>query len=150
MKAIERLRRQQFASQVATPIALALLSAYEAADLTDPPAGERRTVASFFRAAEDGEGVPEAPVEYVNAEVRRAGVEDFDLRLLELPVDVPEIDRTVSSGFLEMLQTLGAMVWRYRCDLMLLSGRPSRLPAAAATLRETSGLSPHRIEPPDS
>ncbi|HEY9569059.1 MAG TPA: virulence factor SrfB, partial [Thalassobaculum sp.] len=138
---------QQFASQVATPIALALLSAYEAADLTDPPAVERRTVASFFRAAEDGEGVPEAPVEYVNAEVRRAGVEDFDLRLLELPVDVPEIDRTVRSVFLEMLQTLGEMVWRYRCDLMLLSGRPSRLPAVAAILRETACLSPTRIVP---
>src|SRR3546814_18337776 len=46
-----------------------------------------------------------------------------------------------------MLQTLGEMVWRYRCDLMLLSGRPSRLPAVAAILRETACLSPTRIVP---
>src|SRR3546814_13043762 len=46
-----------------------------------------------------------------------------------------------------MLQTLGEMVWRYRCDLMLLSGRPSRLPAVAAILRETACLTPTRIVP---
>lgn len=147
MKAVEQLRRQQFAAQVATPVALALLSAYEAADVSDPPAVERRTLASFFAATEDGGGVPEAPVDYVNAEVQKAGVADFDLRLVELPVDIPEIDRTVRSVFLEMLQTLGEMVWRFRCDLMLLSGRPSRLPAVAAILRETACLSPTRIVP---
>lgn len=146
MKAIEQLRRQQFAAQVATSIALALLSAYEAADAGDPPAVERRTVASFFDPAST-DGLPEAPIDYVNAEVRKAGVADFDLRALELPVDVAEIDRTVRSVFLEMLQTLGEMVWRYRCDLLLLSGRPSRLPAVAAILRESGCLSPTRIVP---
>ena len=146
MKVIEQLRRQQFAAQVATPIALALLAAYEGSDLNDPPPVERRTVASFFE-ADDGDGMPDAPIDHVNAEVRKAGAADFDLRRIELPVDVAEIDRTIRSVFLEMLQTLGEMVWRFRCDLMLLSGRPSRLPAVAAILRESACLPPTRIVP---
>ena len=91
--------------------------------------------------------MPDAPIDHVNAEVRKAGAADFDLRRIELPVDVAEIDRTISSVFLEMLQTLGEMVWRFRCDLMLLSGRPSRLPAVAAILRESACLPPTRIVP---
>ena len=37
------------------------------------------------------------------------------------------------------------MVWRYRTDLLLLSGRPSRLPAVRDCLREAAILPPHRI-----
>ena len=39
------------------------------------------------------------------------------------------------------------MVWRYRTDLLLLSGRPSRLPAVRDCLREAAILPPHRIVP---
>lgn len=144
MKVIEQLRRQQFATQIAAPIAVALLGAYELADPASPPPVERRSFASFFA---DGDGVPQALVEYVNAEIRKAGDAAFDLMSLEIPVDVAEIDRTVRSVFTEMCQALGEMIWRFRCDLLLLSGRPSRLPALFAMLTESGCLPAARIIP---
>lgn len=144
MKVIEQLRRQQFATQIATPIAIALLSAYEAQDPQAPPAIERRLFSTFFA---DGDGLPVMLIDYVNAEIRKAGDPTFNLLELEIPVDVAEIDRTLRSVFLEMMQALGEMVWRFRCDVLLLSGRPSRLPAIANLLRESGCLPPSRIVP---
>lgn len=146
MKVSEQLRRQQFAAQVATPVAIALLEAYENADPLDPPAVERRRVGDILQQI-TGEAPPDAAIAHVNDELRRAGVEGFDLCAVELPIDPAEIDRTVRAVFLEMLQSLGEMVWRFRCDLLLLSGRPSRLPAVSGILRESGCLPPMRIVP---
>ena len=49
------------------------------------------------------------------------------------------------SVFLEMLQALSEIVYRYRADLLILSGRPSRLPAVRAILEETAALPSHRL-----
>ncbi|WP_445682643.1 virulence factor SrfB [Radicibacter daui] len=144
MKVIEQLRRQQFASQIAAPIAIELLSAYEQAVPAASPSVERRPFASFFP---DADTRPTVLIEYVNGEIRKAGDPGFDLMALEIPVDVAEIDRTVRSVFQEMMQALGEMVWRFRCDVLLLSGRPSRLPAIAGLLQESGCLPPSRIIP---
>ncbi|MFD2265034.1 virulence factor SrfB [Lacibacterium aquatile] len=144
MKVIEQLRRQQFATQIAAPIAIALLSTYEQNDPQNPPALERRPFSAFFN---EGDGLPMMLVDYVNAEVRKAGDPAFNLLELEIPIDVAEIDRTVREAFSEMMQALGEMVWRFRCDVLLVSGRPSRLPAIAKLLWETACLPPARIIP---
>ena len=49
-------------------------------------------------------------VAYVNQEAEKLGAKGFDLRGLEFPIDLPDIDRTVRSVFLEMLQALGEVV----------------------------------------
>src|SRR5205823_1218327 len=42
-------------------------------------------------------------------------------------------------------QALAEVVWRYRADVLILSGRSSRLPAVRAILQEACPLPPHRI-----
>ena len=144
MNVVEQLRRQQFAAQIAAPIAIGMLSEYESYDVLTPTQPTRRAFASFF---EDSGAASDMVVAYVNQEAEKLGAAGFDLRKVEFPIDLPEIDRTVRSVFLEMLQALGEVVWRYRTDLLLLSGRPSRLPAVRDCLREAAILPPHRIMP---
>jgi hypothetical protein len=144
MNVVEQLRRQQFAAQIAAPIAIGMLSEYESYDVLTPTQPTRRAFSSFF---EDSAIAGDMVVAYVNQEAEKLGAAGFDLRKVEFPIDLPEIDRTVRSVFLEMLQALGEVVWRYRTDLLLLSGRPSRLPAVRDCLREAAILPPHRIVP---
>lgn len=144
MKVLTALRRQQFVGQIATPIALSLLAAYEESDPEDSTKMASRPFLSFFPEVEN---IPIAAIDYVNAEIHKRGDKDFDLRGIEFIVGRPEIDLTIRSVFREMLQALGEVIWRYRCDLLLVSGRPSRLPAVLSMLQETACLPPARILP---
>jgi hypothetical protein len=44
-----------------------------------------------------------------------------------------------------MLRALGEIVYRYRCDVLILSGRTSRLPAVRALIEECAALPTHRV-----
>ena len=144
MNVVEQLRRQQFAAQIAAPIAIGMLGAYESFDLLAPAPAAERSFGSFFEGSADANDMV---VAHINQEAEKLGAKGFDLRQVVFPIDLAEIDRTVRSVFLEMLQALGEVVWRYRTDLLLLSGRPSRLPAVRDCLQESCILPPHRIVP---
>jgi len=141
---VQLLRRQQFALQIATPIALSMLHDYERYSPLRPAERTERRVREFFR---PGSGPSHELIEYLNDEFRREGFEGFDIMDVPVVVDLAAIDLTVRGVFLETLQALGEVVWRYGCDLLLLSGRPSRLPAVKAILDETGCLPAHRIVP---
>jgi len=144
MKAVELVRRQQFAAQIAAPIALGMLQDYEAYDPLLPVSVTTHRFAEFF----NPDTLPSADLlAYVNAELAKHGARDFRLQDLEFAIDLAEIDRTIRSVFLDMLQALGEIVYRYRCDVLILSGRTSRLPAVRAILEETSALPSHRVLP---
>ena len=142
MKAVEVVRRQQFAAQIAAPIALGMLHAYESYDPLAGAAVTTRPFAEFFN--RDNQPSDEL-LAYVNAELGKRGARDFRLQDMEFQIDPADIDRTVRSVFLEMLQALAEVVHRYRCDVLILSGRPSRLPAVRAILEETCALPSQRM-----
>ena len=140
----EELRRQQFAAQIAQPIALRLLADYET---SDPEDWGSDTIARGFREIVPQSSATAMVVDYFNEQVRRAGITGFDLAATQFAADPADIDRTVRSVLLEMLQALAEIVWRRRADVLLLSGRPSRLPAIRAILAETCALPANRIIP---
>lgn len=144
MHVSDQLRRQQFAAQVAAPIALGMLAHYETYDLTAPRDAELRPFASFFTADSKPN---DAVVAYINQEAARQGARGFDLQQVIFLVDDAETDRVVRSVFQEMLRALSEVVWRYRADVLLLAGRPSRLPAVRDILVEAGALPPHRVVP---
>jgi hypothetical protein len=144
MHVVEQVRRQQFAAQIAAPIAVGMLNRYESYDPTKPFEPEMRPFASFFEGDAEAN---QAVVDYFNQEAERAGARGFDLSRTIFPLDGAEIDRVARSIFLEMLRALAEVVWRYRADVLLLSGRPSRLPAVRDIIMETGCLPPHRIVP---
>jgi hypothetical protein len=141
-QAIEYVRRQQFAAQVAAPIALGLLEVYESFDPLSPQPSQQRSFNSFFtnesRPAED-------LLEHFNAAVVKRGLTGFRLQDTVFEVSAVHLDLTVRSVFVEMLRSLGEVIHRYRADLLILSGRTSRLPAVRALLEECGGLPTHRV-----
>lgn len=142
MKAVELVRRQQFAAQIASPIALGMLQEYEAYDPLAPVESFPRKFGDFFNV----DNMPTADlVSYFNAELAKKGAQGFRLEDMEFEIDPVQIDLTVRSVFQEMLQALGEVVQRYRCDVLILSGRTSRLPAVRAVLEESGAVPSHRI-----
>jgi hypothetical protein len=144
MTAVDLVRRQQFAAQIAAPIALGLLQDYESYDPLRPSPTAVRSFGDFFTP----DNQPSADLlNHVNAELAKAGAGGFKLQSMEFVVSLPDLDRTIRSVFQEMLQALGEIVWRYRCDVLILSGRTSRLPAVRALLEESAALPSHRVLP---
>lgn len=140
----EQSYRRHFAAHVGMPAALRLIAGYERWDpLSDAEEGE----AFDLREMASGRGAAEAVFEHVNRQTRQAGGAGFDLARVELPVRYREVDRTVRSVVLEMLQAFAEIVYRTRADVLILSGRPSRMPAVEAILKESMALPPHRVIP---
>ncbi|MBS0560293.1 MAG: virulence factor SrfB [Proteobacteria bacterium] len=143
MTAEEQLRRQQFATQIAAPVVVAILGEYEGYDALRPTTPEERPLGGFFPADAPP---PPALCAAIERSVREAGAGDA-FRLLDLPVmvDMAEVDRIVRSLMTDVLRALSEVACRYNADLMLLSGRPSRLPAVRQIVVESGALAPHRV-----
>ena len=142
---IQRNLRQQFALQIAHPVALEFL---RLAETYDPSSGvltaEPRGYDSFFPG---GAKPSQEVVTFVNDAVRKRGARDFDLKATEFPVDLVELDKTVRAEMARVLAPLAEIVHAYDCDVLLLSGRPSRLPGIRALLMELLPLPPERVIP---
>jgi hypothetical protein len=140
---IQRNLRQQFALQIAHPIALELLNAAETYDPTSGVlAAEPRPYDSFFPG---GARPSEEVVAFVNEAARKRGAREFDLKTTVFPVDLPGLDKTVRAEMARVLAPLAEIVHAYDCDILLLSGRPSRLPGIRALLMELLPLPPERV-----
>lgn len=164
-----RNRRAQFARQVAVPVALALLSVYEQADLisgsgaftctfgdmfrkplsdaaqtdaeTDPPAAPPF---AFKRSAQPGKAV----LQYVEEEVQRSAPHaDFNLMDVEIRIDPRLIDHTVREALGRPLADLCEVIQLYDCDILLLTGRPSRWSGIIASIFARLPVPPDRILP---
>ncbi len=144
MDVSEQMRRQQFATRIAAPIALGLLWRYEGSEETGESRPQSIRFAEFFQ----GEAASvAATVEWFNDEVARHGGAGFDLSRVEFAVKFDQIAQTVRSVLGPTLGVLAEIVWRYRADLLLISGRPSRLPAVHDILAEALPMHVGRIVP---
>ena len=82
---------------------------------------------------------------FVNEAARKRGAKDFDLKATVFPVDLPGLDKTVRAEMARVLAPLAEIVHAYDCDVLLLSGRPSRLPGIRALVMELLPLPPERV-----
>ncbi len=139
----QRNLRRQFALQVASPIGIALLSASESyAPLEGAASTEQRPFAAFF----DTATLPAADVvAFVNNAARKRGGTAFDLRQVAFPIDPQGVDETVQSELKNVLTPLCELVNVYDCDVLLLTGRPSRLPAIRTLTLKLLPTAPDRV-----
>lgn len=150
VKVQEAVLRQQLALQVLSPIGLRLLKEYEKYDPLEPGSLGTFTFADLLA----GHEAPTPDViEFVNAAVRRQlGANATDFNILETPIAVNL--RKMHEAFLgnrmnicKTLKALSEIVHCYQCDVLLLTGRPSRLPGIQAVFRSLLPLPPGRILP---
>ena len=142
----ERILRQQLNLQVFVPLGLALLRAYEQYDPTQSHAPVTQTWGEVLGDATVNDGV----LDFVYAAVRREVGQDGTLDLLQTSItfDLVKVHNAFIGGQINITRALTELcevVAHYPCDMLLLTGRPSRLPGIQAFIRKCIPLPPGRI-----
>lgn len=128
---IERTLRRQFANQIAVPLGLRLIAAYED---YDPLRGSDVAPLHWNRVLVDDNTPTPRLVQWVERHVADAGGENFRLLDLVGDINLPAIDTTVRRAIEGVLADLCEVSGLYDCDFLLLSGRPSRMPGVLSTI----------------
>ena len=156
--------RAQFARQLAAPVGLALLSAYEK---SDPLHGSAMTftLREFFDIPldpwSDAEEEPnrslpfdkapppsKAVVDYVEKAVHKAAPSSA-FSLMDVPVTLSPavIENSIQNTMTRILSDLCEVIHIYNCDALLLSGRPSKLRGVINTVLSRLPVPVDRIVP---
>ena len=138
----ERHLRKQFVTQVCMPIALAMLHAYESAR----PYGEDVPFDMPFEDFFTPETWPSRRIiDYVERKAQDDGVDGFRLRDLTFTINYDAIAQDVQTVMRATLFDLCEIIFSLDCDVLLLSGRPSRLPAIQDAILALMPVPPNRI-----
>ncbi|ENA1771607.1 virulence factor SrfB [Yersinia ruckeri] len=138
--------RQQVTLQLFMPIGRAILQAYEGFDPLDSSA----ELDAVF-----GELLTQVPTvrvcDYLNTEIQRelpTEAEAFDILQVPLMVKLGKLHAEFLSNRMNLTQSLRSLcevVALYDCDVLLLTGRPSRFPGISALFRHLQPLPTNRI-----
>lgn len=136
-----RLARAVFVAQVLAPVALSLIGDYERlGEEGGPPV--TRSLGECFAGRTPPTAEARAYLE--EAAAQRLG-QPFDLDQVEIAVVPEAIGKTVEAVMEAVLSDLCEVVHAYDCDVVLLSGRPSRLPAISAFVKARMPVPPDRV-----
>jgi len=138
----ERTLRRQFASQVALPLALALLQRYESTDLTTSNEAVTFKLADVYP---PGAGPHKQITAFLEEAVHAAGGQGFQLAEVAFSTTMLAVDTTVRRILGQVLSDLCEVVHLYDCDYLLISGRPCRLPAVRGAILAKLPAPPDRI-----
>lgn len=140
----ERHLRRQFVSLVLEPLGLAVLHAYEG--LRGRESGEiiRRPARELLA------GLPTVgrAVAYVEEQARMRGG-SFSLMDMEVVATAGQVDAVIGAVLGPVLADLLEVVHAFDVDVLLLSGRPSRLRAVREAVTARLAVPPHRVVPMD-
>lgn len=139
-----RVIRGQFARQICVPLAIEMMRIYENAELMTGSEACSRTLESFFGSANRPS---QKVIDYFNAEIKKLSGNDFDIMNVELRVDPRSIGYTVKNMLGQILDNLAEVIYLYDCDLLLLTGRPSKWHAIIASLFSKLPVPADRIIP---
>ena len=136
----ERQFRRRFVTQICVPAALALLRDYETTKLFEAETPKSVTLETLI----GGEEPPTAAVEF---DRMVAGTSDWHLLETPVPIETSAIASTIQAVIAPVLSDLSEVVHSLDCDVVLLSGRPSRFPIVLDLLLSRLPTRPDRIIP---
>jgi hypothetical protein len=152
MEEQQKQLRRLFVTRVLIPIGLAMLHAVEEGEAQiDAPARSVSFGEFFGRLPEEAEGreardlVGERVAGYLEDAVQRAGASGFRLIDVRFPIDARQIDQVVRSVMRQVIALLAEAIHALECDVVLVAGRPSRLPTVADMLVELMPVTPDRL-----
>ncbi|WP_294532283.1 virulence factor SrfB [uncultured Rhodoblastus sp.] len=138
--------RLQFVLRVLRPLGIELLRAFEASNFSDQETTVVKTIATLIA---EGQFKPvSARIENFIGESANAQAQiPFVLGEVELEYDYSRIRDAVASVMDEVFSNAAEVLNHFDCDVVLLSGRPSRLPAVVDLLVNKLAVAPDRILP---
>lgn len=145
----EATLRQQLTLQVFTPIGLRILKYYEQ---YEPFKGEGAEFSLTFRELLGDNQVTQNVLNFINEPIRRAlGHHQFSILDLEVDVNLKRIHNLfISSNQFDICKSFDALaeiISCYQCDVLLLTGRPSRLPGVQSYFHSRIAIPVGRILP---
>lgn len=142
-----RQRRRQFGLRVMAPLAVAVLERCET--LAEAEVMSLRAGDVLGWAAPEGEtqalAVAPGLIDYLEAPMRATGAADWRLADFALSVRRAEVDAVARDVLQKALSNMVEVIQHLDTDIVLLTGRPSRLPAVRAILREMLAVTPDRL-----
>lgn len=161
--------RRQIVLSVFEPAALAILKAAESADhesetrtsaVTLREILSRRAGASDARNENDGPEtrrsladngcsfvLSERISRYIEDMAEARGASGFDLLSCSIPLDAACVRNAVSTVLTDVFDCVSEAINAMDCDVVILSGRPSRLPATIDLFVDKLAVSPDRVVP---
>jgi hypothetical protein len=138
----ERHLRRLFVANVLEPVGYAVLSGYEQMENGD--GGE---IGSFTIGGVLGPMLGQAArsLRYLDAQAAAAGAQGFQVAEVEIVPEIGKIEAAIGSVMAPVLADLCEVVWTYDCDVLLLSGRPSRLRKVTQIVLARMPVAPHRV-----
>lgn len=148
--------RRQFGLRLIAPLAIAVLEGAETADEFDRvvvSAADRFGLPVEPSSSNDANDetppvvldVPERLLRYVEEPAKRLCGENWQLSDLTIDIDRAEVDAVVQTVFNTALERISEVIHHLSCDLVLITGRPSRLPAFRSILEESMMITPDRL-----
>jgi hypothetical protein len=145
-------KRRQFGLRVLMPLAIAILEYCETAAEFDR---FDLAVADLFKAPGTDATAPESgavnldlPTElldYIESAAFDLGARDWKLSGVILSTTREDVDAIAREVFQKVLGNMSEMVSHLGVDIVLLTGRPSRLPAVRSIIEELMVVPPHRL-----
>ena len=138
--------RQQFVLRVLRPLGLELLRAFEATGTGAPDTVESATIAELVARGR----VPSlsAPIAaYLTTAADPLATKPVQLADVAIAFDFARIDAAVVSVLDDVFGNIAEMLNHFDCDVVLLAGRPSRLPATVDLMVNKLAVAPDRIVP---
>jgi hypothetical protein len=138
---LQKKKRKLFVSRILVPIALHLLSQYETADMF----GEERDRVKFADILGDSASTLASVIEYFEQPIKEAGAADFSLLKVEISLNATGLGNTITSVMGDIMALMCEVIDRFGCDVLLLTGRPSRLPIIRDLILRYLPIAPHRL-----
>lgn len=140
--------RRQFALRVLMPLGVAVLNACENAGDSDDLEVIIADILALAQDEDDDKGekpVPGTLIAYIEQAAQGLGAVDFALGDVTLRCSREDVDAIAREVFQIALSNLAEVIDHLGCDIVLLTGRPSRLPAVRAIVEEMMVVPPHRL-----
>lgn len=139
----ERQFRRRFVTELAVPAALRILHEYENAKLFSEEPPRSFSLGDIAASASEASSVP-AEFDRLAA---AAGARNFRLAETLLEFRVDDLSATIQSVIGPVLSDLAEVIHALDCDVVLISGRPSRFPIVLDLLLSRLPTRPDRIIP---
>ena len=156
-------RRRQYSIRVLVPLAEAILARSEESiefdridipvhqvlgltlpDAPDPDDGESPETREATADGPEPHSLSET-LDYIQRAARETGAADWDLRAMTLSSSREDVDAISREVFQKALSNMCEVIDHIGVDLVLLTGRPSRLPAVRSVVEEMLVVPPHRL-----
>jgi hypothetical protein len=148
--------RRQFTLRILTPLAVAILTQAEGADEMDElfvSVAETLGTRERVRAPDDdpdsppevGLDVPDKLLAYLEDPMHQNGAPDWSLADVTLHTQRADVDAVIRDVLGQAVGNMCEIIGHLDCDVVLLTGRPSRLPAVRALVEEQMIVRPDRL-----